>query len=82
MATDEQVKRILDEHADALANLANVVGVGVIDDAHGDAAVAVYVSTKLPEHRLAPHDIVPKELSAQGVKARTRVIEVGTITPG
>ncbi|MGN6182416.1 MAG: hypothetical protein ACTHQM_02045 [Thermoanaerobaculia bacterium] len=76
MATDDEVKRILDEHADALANLPNVVGMGVVDD-----AVAVYVSTKVPEERLAQTDIVPKELSAQGVKARTRVIEIGTIKP-
>jgi hypothetical protein len=81
MTTDQDVKRILDEHADALSALPNVVGMGVVEDA-GRAAIAVYVSEKIPAAELEESELVPRELEANGLKVRTQVIEVGEIKLG
>ena len=87
MASEGEVRRILDEHADALTRLPNVVGVG-IQQANNDpqsAVVAVYVRVKLPEAQLKPSEIVPRMLdsivSGVRVEAPTRVIAVGNIMP-
>jgi len=87
MASEGEVRRILDEHADALTKLPNVVGVG-IQQANNDpqsAVVAVYVRVKLPEAQLKPSEIVPRMLdsivSGVRVEAPTRVIAVGNIMP-
>jgi hypothetical protein len=86
MATEGEVKRIVDEHADALTQLPNVVGVGIqqADDDAKAAVVADYVRAKVPEAGLKPSEIVPRTLTATiaGVKvdAPTQVIEVGDIT--
>ncbi len=86
MANEGEVKRIVDEHADALTRLPNVVGVGVqqADDDAKAAVVAVYVRAKVPEAGLKPAEIVPRTLTSiiSGVRvdAPTEVIEVGDIT--
>ncbi|HYO76952.1 MAG TPA: hypothetical protein VE010_10855 [Thermoanaerobaculia bacterium] len=79
MIGDDDVRRILDVHADALSILPNVVGVGIVDGALGESAVAVYVSRKVPQEQLPEEAVVPKELGVDDLKARTRVIEVGEI---
>jgi hypothetical protein len=87
MADEGSTKRILDEHADALTKLPNVVGVGIqqADNDPQSLVVAVYVRAKLPEAQLKPSDIVPRTLSSiiSGVRvdAPTRVIAVGNIMP-
>jgi hypothetical protein len=87
MASEGQIRRILDEHADALTKLPNVVGVGIgqADNDPQSAVVAVYVRVKVPEAQLKPAEIVPHTLSSivSGVRveAPTRVIAVGDITP-
>ncbi|MGH6671535.1 MAG: hypothetical protein ACRECV_06105 [Xanthobacteraceae bacterium] len=87
MASEGQTKRILDEHTDALAKLPNVVGLGIQhaeNDPHSPV-VAVYVSTKVPEAKLKPSEVVPPSLSSlisgERVEAPTRVIEVGDVRP-
>ena len=83
---EDDVKRILDEHADRLTSLPNVVGVGLVsaDDEEGESAVAVYVSSKVPEAQLKPSEIIPRKLTltikGKPVNVATRVIEVGDIT--
>lgn len=86
MPTEDDVKRILDEHADRLTSLPNVIGVGLVpaDSEEGDSAVAVYVRSKVSEAQLKPSEIVPRTLTSTiagaRVDAATRVIEVGDIT--
>lgn len=84
---EDDVKRVLDEHADRLTSLPNVVGVGLVsadDEAEGESAVAVYVRSKVPEAQLKPSEVVPRTLTStvggERVKVPTRVIEVGDIT--
>jgi hypothetical protein len=84
----DDIKRIVDEYADQLASLPNVVGIGITSaddtDPSGEPAVAVYVRRKLPETQLEPAEIVPKKIEAtvdgEHVEVPTRVIEVGEIT--
>ncbi len=86
MPTEDDVKRILDEYADRLTSLPNVVGVGLVpaDEEKGESAVAVYVRSKVPEAQLKPSEIVPPTLTSTiagaPVNVATRVIEVGDIT--
>ncbi len=88
MANEDDARRVLDEHADRLTRLPNVVGVGLVEASEegegGESAVAVYVSSKVPEAQLKPSEVVPRTLTATVRGARvnvpTRVIEVGDIT--
>lgn len=86
MPSEDLTKHILDEHADELAKLPNVVGVGIQQENNDpqSTVVAVYVRSKVPEAQLNPSDIVPRTLSSNisGVRvdAATRVIAVGNIT--
>src|SRR4051794_25632898 len=61
MATEQEVRQIADEHADALERFPNVVGVGVTSgdeyDLGGAPVVAVYVRSKLPEAQLAAGEV-------------------------
>lgn len=84
MASEGDVKRIVDEYADKLTSLPNVVGVGVQSDKGAlGSVVAVYVRAKVPEQTLKPSEIIPRTLTAtiagQRIDAPTRVIEVGDI---
>ena len=87
MRTDD-IKRIVDECADQLASLPNVVGIGITSaddtDLAGEPAIAVYVRRKLPETQLEPGEIVPKTIEAtvddEHVAVPTRVIEIGELT--
>jgi hypothetical protein len=87
MATDDDVRRVLNEQRDRLMLLPNVVGVGIasadITDPRSGALVAVYVRSKVPETQLAASDVVPATLEATldgaPIKVPTRVIEVGDI---
>ena len=87
MPSEDLTRHILDEHADELARLPNVVGVGIQQESNDpqSSIVAVYVRSKVPEAQLDPADMVPRTLSANisGVRvdAPTRVIAVGNITP-
>lgn len=87
MASEGQIKRILDEHADALTKLPNVIGVGIgqADNDPQSPVVAVYVRVKVPETQLKPSEIVPRTLSSivsgERVEAPTRVVAVGNIMP-
>jgi hypothetical protein len=89
MATERQVERALQRFEADLSRYPNVVGLGILplDEAAPapDAmALAVYVSRKLPERRLAKRDRIPKsvEIDVRGraVRVPTRVIEQGEVT--
>ena len=89
MATERQVERALKQVEEDLGRYPNVVGLGILpvdeSDPRSDAmAIAVYVSRKLPEGRLAKKDRIPKsvEIRAGGHALRipTRVIEQGEVT--
>jgi hypothetical protein len=88
MATEAQCKRALDLFEEDLSARKNVVGLGIVpatDEAgkggKPQMAVAVYVTKKVPENKLAAKDLVPKTLqvrTARGeVTVPTRVIEEG-----
>jgi|WetSurMetagenome_2_1015567.scaffolds.fasta_scaffold288729_2 hypothetical protein len=86
MTREEEVRLILDEHADRLAGLPNVVGLGIIqaDTVPDECRLAVYVRSKIPEVQLKPVDIIPPTLTSMiagnQVDVQTQVIEVGNIT--
>lgn len=86
MATEDEARQVVSACAGHLTTLPNVVGVGVVpsEGAAAEAAVAVYVRTKVPKEALRPEEIVPKSLSClvddgQSLHAPTQVIEVGDI---
>jgi hypothetical protein len=81
----------LDQYSEELSAYKNVVGMGVVrledenDDADaGSEAVAVYVSTKLPEKELQQKDIIPRILEISGrdnkLQIPTKVIEQGEVS--
>jgi hypothetical protein len=83
---EEDIQEVLDKHQDELTSLPNVVGVGVVSPENDDpshAAIAVYVSRKVPKEALSASSIVPSKLTATihgvSVEVPTRVIEVGDI---
>lgn len=94
MIVDEATVRLaLERYADRLAQLDNVVGVGIAhleeqEDVPAkesgkpppEPCVAVYVSRKWPREKLAEGNVVPPRLQINDHVVRTRVIEVGTFT--
>lgn len=84
MAKRADVVKALDQHEEALARHANVVGLGVVQaaDSPADLAVGVYVVKKLPESELPAGALIPKSLSVKvggrTLTVPTRVIEQGT----
>jgi hypothetical protein len=90
VASKAQAKRALELYEKLLAGLPNVVGLGIVPAAEGEAgdsresAVAVYVSRKVPAAKLAPRHLVPKVLEVPGKGGKrqvpTRVIEQGEVT--
>lgn len=88
MATVRDAERILQAHEDRLSRYPNVVGLGIrsLDESEPggkDVAVAVYVTRKLPEEKLAKKDRIPRYLELPGknrkLRVRTRVIEQGDV---
>ncbi len=87
MATQKQCEIALEQFADALSRLKNVVGLGVVQaDDEGNrrnCAVGVYVKKKVPIAKLSAKDRAPKSLDfhqhgAQG-SVPVRVIEQGAV---
>lgn len=83
MANDEETRQLLSSVSDGLSALPNVVGVGVVEhaDSASEAAIAVYVRSKIPKDQLKPEDIIPETVNGVvdgvAVEAPTKVIEVG-----
>jgi hypothetical protein len=89
MATQRQVERALERFEEDLSRYPNVVGLGILplDESAPDPdamAIAVYVSHKVPESRLAKRDRIPKsveiEAGGRALRIPTRVIEQGEVT--
>lgn len=85
MGTQESCEKALDEHEEKLSGFPNVVGLGIVDDPDGDgAAVAVYVSEKVPLEDLVKEDRIPKRLTTKIDEEEqwvpVSVIEQGIVT--
>lgn len=88
MATERQVERALALFEKDLSRYPNVVGLGILPldedaPARNAMAIAVYVSRKVPESRLARRDRIPPsvEIEAGGrvLRVPTRVVEQGPV---
>lgn len=74
MASEAIVQRALELYDEELSRLPNVVGVGIVDDPHGDgAALAVYVKRKVPEEALEPQQRIPNFVSVRWNQEEYRV---------
>jgi hypothetical protein len=89
MLSRGQCLRALEVHEEALAQLQNVVGLGVVmldDAAEGKTAgnaVAVYVDHKVPESQIEPDQVIPEYLEVKGrgetLRIPIKVIEQGKV---
>lgn len=88
MATERQVERALKRFERDLSRYPNVVGLGILPldeeaPARDAMAIAVYVSRKLPAHRLAERDRIPPSVALHAggrvLRIPTRVVEQGEV---
>jgi hypothetical protein len=63
------------KYEENLLRLPNVIGLG-IGEKGGTPVIKVFVTHKVPESSLQPHDIIPKLIEGYG----TEVEEIGTVT--
>lgn len=63
------------KYEEQLMQLPNVIGVGIGEKA-GKAVIKVFVTHKVPESALRPHEIIPKVLEGY----ETDVEEIGVVT--
>lgn len=85
MATQQLSEVALEQHADALISLPNVVAVGIVAAENpvdaDDTAVAVYVSEMRPASELMPDERIPAFLEAGDQSVPVRVIAIGELEP-
>jgi hypothetical protein len=63
------INSILRKYQDRLMSFPNVTGVG-IGEKEGKAVIAVFVTRKIPESALQPHEIVPRSLEGYATDVR------------
>lgn len=68
------INSILRKYEDQLMRIPNVSGVG-IGEKEGKVVITVFVTRKLPESDLQPHEIIPRHLEGY----ETDVREVGGV---
>jgi hypothetical protein len=69
------IKSVLDSHEQELMQLPNVNGVG-IGRKEGKEVIKVFVTRKVPEDSLAPHEVVPQSIGG----FETDVEELGVVS--
>jgi len=83
VVTETLAVAALEEHADRLIELPNVVAVGVtqaLGSDSDDMAVAVYVSSRSPPGGTGESSDIPQVLMINGQSVPVRVVEIGEIT--
>ncbi|WP_206757620.1 hypothetical protein [Nostoc parmelioides] len=73
--TMNQVNTVKQDYEEQLMRLPNVTGVG-IGERRGKPVIKVFVTQKVPESDLQPHEVVPKSIEG----CETDVEEIGTVT--
>lgn len=73
--TEMSIESVKSKYEDQLMQLPNVTGVG-IGQKSGKEVIKVFVTHKVPESTLQPHEVVPKTL--EGYK--TDVEDIGYVT--
>ncbi len=69
------IEAVKKKYEEQLMQLSNVTGVGV-GEKEGKKVIKVFVTHKVPESALRPHEIVPKTLDGY----ETDVEEIGVVT--
>ncbi len=70
-----KIESAMRKHEEQVMRLPNVTGIGIGKKAKKDV-IKVFVTKKLPESALQPHEIVPKTLEGY----QTDVEEIGVVT--
>jgi len=70
-----QVNTVKQDYEAQLMRLPNVTGVGV-GERKGKTVIKVFVTQKVPESNLKPHEVVPKSIEG----CETDVEEIRTVT--
>lgn len=70
-----KIESAMRKHEEQVMQLPNVTGIGIGKKAKKDV-IKVFVTQKLPESALQPHEIVPKTLEGY----QTDVEEIGVVT--
>jgi hypothetical protein len=73
--TEMSIESVKSKYEDQLMQLPNVTGVG-IGQKSGKEVIKVFVTQKVPESTLQPHEVVPKTLEGY----ETDVEDIGHIT--
>jgi hypothetical protein len=69
------IETVKESNEERLMRLPNVIGVG-IGEKSGKPVIKVFVTHKVPESALQPHEVVPKKLN----QWETDVEEIGVVT--
>jgi hypothetical protein len=73
--TEMSIESVKSKYEDQLMQLPNVTGVG-IGQKSGKEVIKVFVTHKVPESTLQPHEVVPKTLEGY----ETDVEDIGYVT--
>ncbi len=71
----ENIETVLAKHQDFLMGLPNVQAVGIGSKAESPV-IKVFVSRKVPEESLQPHEVIPKRLERCDVEVEV----IGTVS--
>ncbi len=70
-----RIEKVKDKYEQQLMQLPNVTGVG-IGEKDGKPVIKVFVTRKVAESSLRPHEVIPKQLEGH----QTDVEEIGVVT--